>query len=83
MRTRIKIKPGLLGSSDFTHVQANRVSLDKNHKLFIGSELHIALTAKAFSEPDPNKLVRVRVWGKPVLVPYKKAKALNFQWEYV
>ena len=83
MRPRIKVKSGLQGSSDFGRVMVRKSRLEKTHQEFITSKAFIALSQIPVAEPKPDQMVKVRVWGKPMVVPYHKAKSLNLNWEYV
>lgn len=82
MRPRIKTKAGLQGSSDFSRVVAHKHSLEQAHKEFVGSKLHINLMAVSTPEPAPNRLVKITVWGREMIVPYSKAKAIGADWRY-
>lgn len=83
MRPRFKVKAGLQGSSDFAHLMSRKVQLEAAHQKFITSKAFIALSQMPVAEPKPDQMVKIRVWGKPMVVPYHKAKSLNLNWEYV
>lgn len=82
-RPRFKIKTGLLGSSDLSHLVARDTQLAKAHQEFQQSELAISLAAVSLPEPAPSRLVKVKVWSGSIIITYAEAKQHNLLWEYV
>lgn len=84
MRQKIKIKRGLVGSSDVSKLKARKACLELAHKEFVSSELHSALMAVSVTpkEPQPDELVAVKVFGKWITMPYGTVKSAQFKcWE--
>lgn len=86
MRPRIKVKPGLQGSSDFRRVMHRKSRLEKSHQEFLKSELHIALLAVPVKEPSPDTLVRPWNPFKQCFdtkkMPYSIVKSAGCKWSY-
>lgn len=82
-RPRIKVRLGLLGSSDLSHLVARDTQLTKAHQEFQQSELAVSLAAVSLPEPAPGRLVKVRVWSGSIIITYAEAKQRNLPWEYV
>lgn len=83
MRNRMKIRCGLVASSDMTRVKSHRCALERAHEEFINNKAFLAITATAPSEPTENTMVYTTVFGKKVQMSYSIVKSAGFTWSYV
>lgn len=79
-RERIKIRRGLVGSSDKGTVSAIKAVRQFNHEEFIKSELYVRCKSEGKYIPKDNELVKVRCFDKYVTVPYNVAKSAGYQY---
>ena len=69
-RKRFKVKPGLLGSSDFRRVKSSRVILNENHKKNLAF----------FASIKPKEVkVEIEITEKYILSKYSRVYAMG-QW---
>lgn len=77
-RQRIKIRRGLVGSSDKATVSAIKAVRQFNHGEFIKSELYVRCKSEGRYIPKDNELVKVRCLGKYVIMPYSVVKSAGY-----
>lgn len=88
MRKRFKLgavcsadgSSGVYRASKRAHV----AYLNKAHEDFTSSEMSkafMALSSKR-TEPLPDTMVRVKIFGQEKLLPYYRVKACGFTWSY-
>ena len=80
-RERIKIRRGLVGSSDKGTVSAIKAVRQASHNEFIKSELYVRCNkSEGKYIPKDNELVKVKCFDKYVTVPYNVAKSAGYQY---
>lgn len=78
-RERIKIRRGLVGSSDRKTVSAIKAVRQSNHNEFIKSELYVRCNkSEGKYIPKDNELVKVRCLGRYVTMPYGVVKSAGY-----
>ena len=85
-RPRIKVKVGLLGSSDMTRVKSRDVALEKAHKEFLHSSFFSKAQRVQLEEPSPDTMVRPWNPFKQCFdskkIPYRVVKSAGCKWSY-
>lgn len=78
-RQRIKVRRGLVGSSDRKTVSAIKAVRQSNHNEFIKSELYVRCNkSEGKYIPKDDELVKVRCLGRYVTMPYGVVKSAGY-----
>lgn len=77
-RERIKVRRGLVGSSDRKTVSAIKAVRQASHNEFIKSELYVRCKSEGKYIPKDDELVKVKCLGKYITMPYGVVKSAGY-----